>query len=73
MARTASATGARETNSAAPPECVSCCLFVVVDSGALDVEVALLELLADGQPTPLYVARMIFAACSARPYVGAWS
>ena len=38
---------------------------------SFEPELELLE--ADGQPTPLYVARMIFAACSARPYVGAWS
>lgn len=43
----------------------------MADGDVLVVEVEL-ELF-DGQPTPLYVARMSLAACSAMPYTGAWS
>ena len=50
-------------------------VVTLVDDGAALVDVfepeAELSPLADGHPTPLYVARMMFAACSARPYVGA--
>lgn len=50
---------------------VSCCCLVVADGDALVLEpvadVFPLAWLAEGQPTPLYVAWMIFEACSASP------
>ena len=68
-ATTRSATVPRDETAAAPLLCAS--WGVVVADGDVLV-VVVLELL-EGQPTPLYVARMSFAACSATPYTGACS
>ena len=44
-----------------------CALGVVEVEVEVDDEFWPVELVADGQPTPMYVARIILAACSARP------